>query len=124
MEQMSDGAFIDCQITEGYYKFIIPSILKQTRPGHHNDLSEFYKYIDPKICLVRHLDQYISRTKHMRTDESKNYFCHMLDHTNQSRTLSPGGVKLPWEVQELTLRYLVIIVQGQPPHLKHRPVKL
>ena len=45
--------------------------MKQTRPGHHIDPSKFYQYVDPKICVVRHLDQYISQTEHMRTDESK-----------------------------------------------------
>ena len=41
------------------------------RPERHIDPLEFYQYEDPKICFVHHLDQYISQTEHMRTDESK-----------------------------------------------------
>ena len=78
-----------CQITEGYYKFIIPSVLKQTRPGYHIDPLEFYQYEDPKICVVRHPDQYISRTEHMRTDESKKL---LLSHVKQYKQVSKDTV--------------------------------
>ena len=60
-----------CQITESYYKLITLLFLKQTKPGHHIDPLEFYQYVDPKICVLPHVDQYISQNEYMRTDDSK-----------------------------------------------------
>ena len=43
---------------------IVPELLKQLRPGHHLDPVVLLRYPDLEICVVRHLEQYITNALH------------------------------------------------------------
>ena len=43
---------------------IVPELLKQLRPGHHLDPVVLLRYPDLEICVVSHLEQYITNALH------------------------------------------------------------
>ena len=48
----------------------VPELLKQSRPGHHQDPMVLLRYPDQEICVVSYLEQYIERTKDLREDHN------------------------------------------------------
>lgn len=64
---------LDTQLMQklpGKYVFTIGEKLKHTRPGTHQKPIEFMSYEDKDLCVVQHLDEYISRTTLMRENSS------------------------------------------------------
>ena len=47
-----------------------PELLKQSRPGHHLEPIAILRYPDQEICVLRHLQQYIEKTKDLRKDQN------------------------------------------------------
>ena len=47
--------------------FVVTELLKQTRPGHHQEPLEFCSFADdPAICVAANLNAYLEVTKDMR----------------------------------------------------------
>jgi hypothetical protein len=57
-----------CLTSDGV-QFYIDDLLKQSRPGQHLGILRFHKYQDENVCIVKHLNMYIEKTKCLRQSE-------------------------------------------------------
>jgi hypothetical protein len=58
-------------ITHDQCNIPLYSVLKQTRPGKHLKPLKFKVYtLDPKLCVVTNLSEYLKKTTHYRTDKA------------------------------------------------------
>ena len=77
-------------ITPSAYIFPIVTMLKQSRPGFHQEPIRYEKYVaDPRLCIYSHLKEYIARTKVIRGDTLQLLISHSRPHhAASSETIS------------------------------------
>ena len=77
-------------ITPSAYIFPIKKMLKQSRPGFHQEPIRYEKYVaDPRLCIYNHLEEYIARTKSIRGDISQLLITYSRPHhAASSETIS------------------------------------
>lgn len=62
-------------------RILVPSVLKQSRPGHHLKPMVFKSYDQsPRLCVVENLRHYISMTKYIRKGEDKLFISYQKPH--------------------------------------------
>ena len=78
-------------VTETEYIFHIVEKLKHMRPGVHQKPLRFIKYdIEPRLCIYRHLKEYLDRTSLFRDDQKQLLISFVHPHSAVSRdTISP-----------------------------------
>ena len=86
-------------ITPSAYIFPIVDMLKQSRPGFHQEPIRYEKYVaDPRLCIYTHLKEYIARTESIRGGIQQLLISHSRPHlAASSETISR------WCKQFLTL---------------------
>ena len=57
-------------LTDSEVEFQIDVLLKQSRPGKHLSCISFKKYTDERLCVIAHPQQYVSKTKDLRTSDN------------------------------------------------------
>ena len=68
-------------VTPSSYIFPIVDILKQSRPGFHQEPIRYEKYAtEPRLCIYNHLTEYINRTKLIRCDVQQLLISHSSPH--------------------------------------------
>ena len=68
-------------ITPSAYIFPIVTMLKQSRPGFHQEPIRYEQYVaDPRLCIYSHLKEYIARTKVIRGDTLQLLISHPRPH--------------------------------------------
>ena len=73
-------------VTETEYVFHIVENLKHTRPGVHQKPVRFIKYdIEPRLCIYRHLNEYLDRTSLFRADQKQLLIGFVRPHSAVSR---------------------------------------
>ena len=60
--------------------FYIDSLLKTSKPGKHKSSLEFLSYDDSDICIVRHVQLYIEKTKNIRDNIDKLLISYQKPH--------------------------------------------
>ena len=77
-------------ITPSTYIFPIVDMLKQSRPGFHQEPIRYERYIaDPRLCVYTHLTTYIEQTKSIRGGISQLLISHSRPHhAASSKTIS------------------------------------
>lgn len=71
--------------------FVVTELLKQTRPGHHQEPLEFCAFADdPAICVVANLKAYLEVTKDMRPKNDHGLFVSLSKpyHSVKSSTIA------------------------------------
>lgn len=68
-------------------RIVIPSLLKQSRSGHHLKPMEFKPYShNDKLCVVENMKQYIKVTKNIRKKEEKLFISYQKPHKAVSKS--------------------------------------
>lgn len=57
-------------LTNDSVQFYIDQLLKQSRPGKHLGLLRYHKYHDENLCIIKHLNMYVDKTKHLRESDN------------------------------------------------------
>ena len=62
-------------------EFAFPIQIKQSRPGYKLSLLQLKAYaVDPRLCVVTHLNEYITRTQSLRESGSKLFISYVQPH--------------------------------------------
>ena len=73
-------------VTETEYTFHIVEKLKHTRPCVHQKPLRFIKYdIEPRLCIYRHLKEYLDRTSSFRVDQKQLLISFVRPHSAVSK---------------------------------------
>lgn len=57
-------------LTNDSVQFYIDQLLKQSGPGKHLGLLRYHKYHDENLCIIKHLNMYVDKTKHLRESDN------------------------------------------------------
>lgn len=57
-------------LTNDSVQFYIEQLLKQSGPGKHLGLLRYHKYHDENLCIIKHLNMYVDKTKHLRESDN------------------------------------------------------
>ncbi|XP_061170177.1 uncharacterized protein LOC133179433 [Saccostrea echinata] len=57
-------------LTTDSVQFYIDQLLKQSRPGKHLGILRFQKYHEENVCIIKHLNMYVDKTKHLRDTDN------------------------------------------------------
>ncbi len=72
-------------MNELHCKIMVPSLLKQSRPGYHLKPLEFEPYKNKNLCVLSNLRQYICKTKNIRNNEQKLFISYKKPHKHVSK---------------------------------------
>ncbi len=72
-------------MNELHCKIMVPSLLKQSRPGYHLKPLEFEPYENKNLCVLSNLRQYICKTKDIRNNEQKLFISYKKPHKHVSK---------------------------------------
>lgn len=69
------------QLTSETCTFVITSLLKTSRPGKHLSPVRFVEYkLDKNLCIIKHIEEYIQRTKVLRGEQSRLLISYQRPH--------------------------------------------
>ena len=75
-----------CVSAKNSKHFVIPGHIKQSRPGYKVQPVLLKAYpIDRHLCVVTHLNEYIERTKSLRSVESRLFISYVKPHKGVSK---------------------------------------
>ena len=101
-------------VTEAEYTFHIVEKLKHTCPGVHQKLLRFIKYdIEPRLCIYRHLKEYLDCTSLFRADQKQPLISFVRHHSAVSGTHFRVGVARFWNKSALIFPNTLLIAPVQ-----------
>ena len=113
-------------LSESSCSFSIPKPIKQTIPGTHGHDLCFRAYLnDSRLCIVKCIQEYITRTKPLRRDETQLLISFVKPHIRQFlKTPLAGGLRLFWQMLVLMRASLVLTAHAQLQLLLQKTVVL
>lgn len=110
-------------LSESRCSFSIPISVKQTRPGTHVYDLCFRAYLhDPRLCLVKRIQEYITRTMPLSGDETQLLISFVRPHKAVSKDAIGRWIKSVWRMLVLTQASLVLIALVQLQFLLQKTV--
>ena len=75
-------------------EFAFPVHIKQCRQGYKNPTLQLKAYpADPKLCVVRHLQEYLSRTQKLRGSETQLFIGYVKPHRGVTKDTIPRWIR-------------------------------